>query len=93
MKKPLSLRNIIITDKTFQKISVAIWGKQAEEFEMSKGSVIMLKECQVTNYEGLSLSVLMKSVMLEMFASNNISYVSELIEWWTQHEDTNNNKV
>lgn len=84
MQKPLSLRNIIITDKTFQQITVAVWGKQAEEFEMAVGSVIMLKDCLVTNYEGLSLSVLMKTVMLEMFASNNISYVSELLDWWDE---------
>lgn len=80
--KKLSLRNITITDKSTQTINVALWGKQAEEFEMARGSIIMLKECQVSNYDGLSLSVLMKTKILELFVSNNISYVSELSDWW-----------
>ena len=82
VRRPLSLLNITVTDKSNCEMNVAIWGKQAEDFEMPIGSVIMLKECQVTNYNGVSLSVIMKTFMLEMQRSNDIQYVSELFDWW-----------
>ena len=65
---------------------MALWGKQAEDFGMPVGEVIMLKECQVTNYNGLTLSVLMKTVFLSMARSHDILAVNNLYDWWDRQQ-------
>ena len=84
--RPLYVRNIKITDQSGVVCNVALWGKQAEDFGMPVGEVIMLKECQVTNYNGLTLSVLMKTVFLSMARSHDILAVNNLYDWWDRQQ-------
>lgn len=78
--KPLSIRNIKVIDQTNVLVSVALWGKQAEEFSFRPGCCILFNDVEVSNYMGRSLSVIRKSGFLEM--PNDLPVVIELKEWY-----------
>ena len=56
-KSPINIRNFYISDQTMTSVKVAIWGKQAEEFEHSVGNVLILARIKISLYNGMSLSV------------------------------------
>ena len=39
-------------------VNTTLWGKQAETFSFKIGDILFLKNVQITNYMGLSLSIL-----------------------------------
>jgi hypothetical protein len=62
-KTNISLQKFIIFDESYVSISVALWGKQAETFSLSRGTVIDFKLVKICKFgEGkLSLSVIKTS--------------------------------
>ncbi|CAF0868071.1 unnamed protein product [Brachionus calyciflorus] len=81
LRQELSLRNIVLRDMS-SEISVAFWGLQAETFSMKIGSCILLNKAKLTNYGGISLSVLRFTEILEMKLSYDIPHVTELYSWY-----------
>jgi hypothetical protein len=78
----LSLRKIKLIDKTNISVSVAFWGKQADDFEFNIGTCLMINKIQVTNYNGLSLNVLRCTEIMEVKRNYQIPLATELIEWY-----------
>jgi len=58
---PLELLNFKILDNSHYYISCSIWGKQATSFTYKLGEIIILNDVQVTNYGGVSLSIVRKT--------------------------------
>ena len=63
-------------------MNAAFWGKQAEQFDHKVGTCLMINKVQVTNYNGLSLSVLRMTEIMEVKRDYNIEKATELIDWW-----------
>jgi len=61
--KPLSLTKFVLIDDTKTLVNVALWGKETEDFNYPAGTIIYLKNIKITNYDGLSLSVLRCTIM------------------------------
>lgn len=78
----LSLRKVQLVDKTNISVNAAFWGKQAEQFDHKVGTCLMINKVQVTNYNGLSLSVLRMTEIMEVKRDYNIEKATELIDWW-----------
>ena len=62
-KDDLSIHNFKIIDTTSESVSVAVWGKEAEEFFFEVGDIIDIAKCKLTNYGGKSLSVLWSTTL------------------------------
>ena len=76
----LSLRNGTLLDKTGTQIGVAFWGLQAEHCEFAEGSVILFKDILLTNFGGISLSVIKPTRLIKVDSSHPIG--SELLNWY-----------
>lgn len=87
----LSLRKVKLVDMTNISVSVAFWGKQAEQFDYKIGTCLMINKIQVTNFNGLSLSVLRMTELIEVKRDYNIDKATELIDWW--HTTNNEQQV
>ncbi len=84
-KKTL-LRNLKIVDVSKTIINVAIWGDEAEQFKLPVGSILVLNNVQLTNYGGISLSVLRASKMIEMQVTNTSSSILKELSMWYRKE-------
>lgn len=82
----LSLRNIRIVDQTKTEISVAFWGKQADDFSYPVGTMLFFKQVEVSNYRGVSLSVTRSTGFID-FAErdDSIPFSHDLRQWWLQN--------
>jgi hypothetical protein len=94
--KTTPLRNFKIVGPTNSIINVAVWGDEAEQFNIIKGSIVVLNNVQLTNYGGISLSVIRASKMTEMQLSESSSrLIKELHEWykntWTNTKKNQDN--
>lgn len=78
----LSIRNVILADVSNTSVSVAFWGKQAEEFSFKIGCCLLINKVKVTNYNGVSLSVMRISELLEMKKEYDVEICNRLIEWY-----------
>ena len=78
----LSVRKVQLVDNTNISVSVAFWGKQAEQFDHKIGTCLMMNKVQVTNYNGLSLSVLRMTEIMVVKREYDIQKANELIDWW-----------
>ena len=65
---------------------MAIWGDEAEQFELPVGSILVLNNVQLTNYGGISLSVLRASKMIEMQVTNTSSSILKELSVWYRKE-------
>lgn len=83
-KSPIKLRRITVCDETTNKMSVALWGKEAEEFNLTIGAVIMFKNIKITDFGGVSLSVMRDTKCVEMLPFFDIEPANYLIKWWSQ---------
>jgi replication factor A1 len=78
----LSLLNFTIVDQSKVPVNVAMWGKQAESFQLSVGTILVLNSVRISNFGGLTLSVFRDSGYLEMPASYGLENVELLRKWW-----------
>jgi hypothetical protein len=69
--KSLAVKNFTVHDSSYFSIEVAMWGLEAEYFDMNVGDVIEMRKMKLTNYSGLSLSKLVISSIKEIGAMNN----------------------
>jgi hypothetical protein len=90
--KKLSIKRFRLKDTTSTQVSVALWGKQAEDFSHKPGDIIYLQGVQITNFNGLSLSVLMNTRFLVIDPSLTIPVVQSLKQYWKEQVDIKNNQ-
>ena len=83
----LSLRNIKLIDEANIPISVAFWGKQAEDFSYSIGTCLMINKIKVTTFGGLSLSVMRVTSLLEIKSDYKIEIATSIFDWWNDKEN------
>jgi len=83
-KKPIALRKFKLVDQSKTTVSVALWGKQASEFNLATGEILLLRRVKMTNYGGLSLSI-MKCTEVNVLPENYCDQeVIELRKWWNE---------
>lgn len=80
--REMEKRNLKIVDDTAVEMMVALWGKQAVEFSMKKGEMILFKKIQVSDYQKISLNVYRVTTMLKMSKLEMTPMVKSLWEWW-----------
>ena len=86
-KEKLALRRIEIIDETISSpISVALWGKQAEDCSFKVGKMYMFKTIKLTNFKGISLSVIRPTGILDITGMYNVSGVEKLSMWWRKNK-------
>lgn len=89
-KNPIKIRNFFITDQTMPSVKVAVWGKQAEEFNFSIGNIIILNKLKISFYNGLTLSVQWETAMMKIEENwDHIDEANLLREWWIARESSN----
>ena len=79
----IALRNFKIIDESKKEIPVALWGKQATDFKLKVGTVIMLTNCKLTNFNGVSLSIQRETGLLEILPEFEIEYAEKLRNWYS----------
>ena len=80
-KDDFSLRNFRIIDTTSQSVSVAVWGKEAEEFSFELGDIVDISKCKLTNFGGRSLSVLWSTTLRKVDLQHDLTTeVSHLVD-------------
>ncbi len=81
-KDDLSLRNFRIIDTTSQSVSVAVWGKEAEEFSFEIDDIVDISKCKLTNFGGRSLSVLWSTTLRKVDLQHDLTTeVSKLVDF------------
>jgi len=83
-KRDITIRNITLVDSSNALVDVAFWGKDAESFNYQVGTVLMLRNVQVTDYAGITLSVTLKSRVFDV-TDNTGHDVVALIKWMKSH--------
>ncbi|KAI3388651.1 hypothetical protein SNEBB_005732 [Seison nebaliae] len=74
-------RDMLLVDETLTSISLTMWNRQAEELnETSQEKVIILKDCAISDFNGISLSCT-NNTSVKMNEVNE--YTSPLIDWWS----------
>ena len=81
-KNNLSIRNFKMVDKTKTIITFALWGKEAESFNSKVGSVLVINKAKITNYGGLSLSVIRISEIIKIQDNSGNQMANDLYDWW-----------
>ena len=61
--KELTKRDIVLVDKSLTEVGLTLWGTTAEKFEAEGNPVLAIKGARVSDYNGVSLSTLMSSVV------------------------------
>ena len=86
-KSPINIRNFYIADQTLPSVKVAVWGKQAEEFNYKVGNVLILNKIKISHFNGLSLSVQWETALMKVEDNwDHIEEANELKEWWKNKE-------
>ena len=73
------LRNGRIIDKTCTEVIIALWGSEAEDCKFEIGEAIMFNDVLLTNYGGISLSVIRPTKLIKLDSSHPIG--GELLHW------------
>ena len=77
----IELRNILIADE-YDEIKVALWGKQAKDFNFEEGSVLIFRDAEISDYGGISLSVLRTTKYFK--AETNLPKAEILTAWFNK---------
>lgn len=85
----LSLRNIKLIDEANIPISVAFWGKQAEDFSFLIGTCLLINKIKVTTFGGVSLSVMRTTSLIEIKHTYQIASANRIFAWWTNRNNPN----
>ncbi|CAF1118573.1 unnamed protein product [Brachionus calyciflorus] len=91
-KSNLSIRNVKIIDRSNFEINVAFWGKQAENFDKKAGSCLQLNKASLSNFNGISLSVMRFTEFFEQKMEYDIDIVTELLSWYEDRKKVSPNK-
>jgi hypothetical protein len=86
-KSPINLRNIHITDQSNERIKVALWGKQASEFNLKTGELCIFSKIKVKNYQGLFLQVEWESMFSKVEEQWDDELSSALRKWWKEKNE------
>ncbi|KAF2347637.1 Replication factor A protein 1 [Trinorchestia longiramus] len=79
--KELRKREISVVDHTSRAISLTLWAEQAEKFDGSGNPVIAVKGARVSDFNGVSLSLIGSSTLQ---INPDISEAHQLKGWWEQ---------
>ncbi|XP_018021755.1 replication protein A 70 kDa DNA-binding subunit isoform X2 [Hyalella azteca] len=79
--KELRKREISIVDHTNRAVSLTLWAEQAEKFDGTGNPVIAVKGAKVSDFGGVSLSLLGSSTLQ---VNPDISEAHQLKGWWEQ---------
>ena len=98
----LELLNLDLVDDTKCQVRVAVWGRDAKQFNHKSGECIMLKHVKICTYGGgLSLSVVRESCVYNLTTtttssnSTHYEYLANLTRWyacWQQECEQQNDK-
>ncbi|XP_014677373.1 PREDICTED: replication protein A 70 kDa DNA-binding subunit-like [Priapulus caudatus] len=77
--RELSKRDITLVDGTQTEVRLTIWGEEAEKFNADNMPVIAVKGARVSDFGGVSLSVLMSSTLM---INPDIEEAHKLRGWW-----------
>ena len=83
-KSSIALRKFKLIDQSKTVVSVTLWGKQATEFCLATGEVLLLRRVKMTNYGGLSLSIMRATEVNVLPEKYRDSEVIELRKWWKE---------
>ncbi|KAK7552389.1 replication factor A 1, rfa1 [Phyllosticta citricarpa] len=61
--KPYSKRELTLVDDSMHSVRLTVWGKTAEEFDVTPNSVVAFKGVKVSDFGGRSLSLLSSGTM------------------------------
>lgn len=99
-RAPLTIRNFNLIDRSKVFVKCALWGKQAETFTLRPGTVVIMRQVKITNYGGLSLSVL-KCTTIQDVKDPDETWLPEIKdlyswwrdEWWTSRKTETNKSI
>jgi hypothetical protein len=60
-QRAIAVRRLVVVDTSGVTVPVAMWGDQAKYCTLEVGHCVLFKEVEVSNYGGISLSVIQKS--------------------------------
>eukprot|EP00094_Tigriopus_californicus_P000409 TCALIF_00398-PA protein Name:"Similar to RPA1 Replication protein A 70 kDa DNA-binding subunit (Homo sapiens)" AED:0.07 eAED:0.07 QI:4/0.83/0.85/1/0.5/0.57/7/130/663 len=62
-QKEFTKRDIRLVDNSCNEVNLTLWGQTAETFDGANNPVVVVKNCKVSDYNGVSLSALSSSVI------------------------------
>lgn len=74
------LKHVYIKDESLIETRCAFWGKQATDFKYKEGTVLLLRDVELTRYEGITLNILRLSGVIEITSEYNYSFYNDLIK-------------
>jgi hypothetical protein len=63
-QKDIAVRRVVIVDTSGVTVPVALWGDQAKFCTLKVGHCVLFKDVEVSNFNGISFSVLQRSGMM-----------------------------
>jgi ssDNA-binding replication factor A large subunit len=78
----VEVRRIDILDESQTKMSVALWGAQAQNFSSPIGCILILHNVKIAYYNGISLSIYQHSQIVEYNHVFNNSNAQALKHWY-----------
>jgi hypothetical protein len=84
-KSPINIRNFFVADQTLNSVKVAVWGKQAEEFNFKEGDILLLSRVKISHFNGLTLSI-QKDTIIRKIDDHSVEEANELVSWLREKE-------
>ena len=84
-KNPIKIRNFFVADQTLNNVKVAVWGKQAEEFNFKEGDILLLSRVKISHFNGLSLSI-QRDTTIRKIDDHSVEEANELVSWLREKE-------
>ncbi|KAL7747612.1 Replication factor A protein 1 [Sorochytrium milnesiophthora] len=77
--RPMVKREVEIADASLYSVRLTLWGKHAETFSGTEGSVILAKNVKVGDFQGRSLSLLHSGVLM---INPDVPDAHQLLGWY-----------
>jgi hypothetical protein len=76
------LKHVYIKDNSNVQVRCAFWGKQAAEFKFQPGTILLLRDVEVTRYDGITLNILRASGIIQITSDHNFSFYNDLLKMY-----------
>ena len=84
-RSSIKVRRIVILDESLTKMSVAIWGDQAQNFCTQLDCILILQDVKVAYFNGVSLSIFRQSRIVEYSTMFFNKSAQMLKQWYDIH--------
>jgi hypothetical protein len=84
--KKIHVRRFVFIDDSDAEVTIALWGKQAQESTIQPGQLLYFKNIQIAYFNGLSLNVMKNTEIIFLKKEMDIPILNKIRKIWIKSE-------